>query len=200
MTILSFPPGLTPGGSEWTLEHNTQTFTSPLSRAEQHREFPGARWLAVLTFPTLIATERAVLEAFLARLRGAAGRFYLHDHARPDPAGKAIGAPAVAGAGQTGAALITVGWSPSVTGILKTGDRFAVGTELKTVVEDAHSDGAGMTTLIFEPPLRHSPADGAPLITAQPTAVFRLKDDDQARFRNRPAGLSSITIECVEAF
>ncbi len=198
--VLSFPGDLYPSATEWGLHHNTQTFTSPLSKSVQAREFPGARWQAKLTFGPLKQQQSAALRSFLARLRGASGRFYLHDHAKPEAVGAAIGAPIVMGVLQTGITLNTIGWSPSVPVILKAGDYFSVGPELKILTADAHSGADGAATLKFEPPLRNAPADGTPLVTSKPAAVFRLKDDRQARFRNRSDGLSSITIECVEVF
>jgi hypothetical protein len=166
---------------DWGIITNSQTFRSPLSGSVQTLELPGARWRVTLTFNNLKRAERAALKAFLAQLRGPAGRFTLHNFAEPTPQGAATGTPLVNGASQTGASLATDGWTPNITGILKAGDYFAVGGELKIITADASSNGSGQATLEFEPPLRASPADNASITTSQPTATFMLQDDDQAR-------------------
>lgn len=76
------------------------------------------------------------------------------------------GTPVVNGAGQTGASLITDGWSNSITGVLKAGDIFTIAgmyavnpvtkqstgrLQQFTVTADANSDGSGNSTLSISP-------------------------------------------------
>jgi hypothetical protein len=160
MTTLTWPT-LTrslPSQFEWSLVSNTQTFTSPLSGAIQTVEIPGARWTVSFSLTAMDAADAALWRAFTAKLRGQAGRFYLWNMARPIARGIGTGTPVVSGAGQSGATLVTSGWTISTTGILKAGDFFSVNGELKLLVADANSDGSGVATLTFEPPLRSSPA------------------------------------------
>jgi len=201
MTTLSLPSGFRrPGGVTFSLKPNTQAFQSPLTKATQTMELPGARWAAVITWQDLTEAEIRVLRAFLARLRGRAGRVYLWDMAFETPAGVATGTPVVAGAGQSGATLATSGWTPSTTGILKTGDYIGVNGELKMVTADADSDAGGLATLAIEPPLRASPADAAALTTVKPTATFRLLDDDQDNIPIRPPIRGDVTLTFEEVF
>jgi hypothetical protein len=201
MTTLTWPT-LTrklPGQFDWRLVANTQTFQSPLSGAEQTVEMPGARWALAYSMGALDAADAALVRAFFAQLRGRSGRFYMHNLARPLPRGIATGTPVVSGAGQSGTTLVTSGWTPSTAGILKAGDFFGVNGELKLLVADAASNGAGLATLTFEPPLRASPANAAAITTTRPTATFRL-DDDVTAFATTAPGLDSFSLAATETW
>lgn len=149
MTILSWPAGLPePKSAEFWLQANTQQHTSPLSRDVQSLEMPGARWRAELTFPPLKESQWRIFTSFIARLRGAAGRFYYYPpYPSRTPRGDPSGTPLVNGGGQTGSTLDTDGWTPD-TVVFEVGDYFAFdnaagGRELKIVREDATSDSGG---------------------------------------------------------
>lgn len=201
MSILSWPTLSRSGPPElmWGLQSNTQTFESPLSRAVQTMEMPGARWVVSFTLPSLNAADAAAMRAFLARLRGEAGRFYLHNMSQTRPRGIATGTPLVAGAGQSGTSLTTDGWTPSQAGILKAGDFIGLNGELKMVVADCDSDATGAATVVFEPPLRSSPADNAAIVLSKPTAVFKLDESRSAWTTNAP-GLDNFSIAATEVW
>jgi hypothetical protein len=389
MPVLAWPAGLSrPSGLTFSLKPNTQSFQSPLTRATQTLEMPGARWVAVLTWSDLGALEIRALRAFLAQLRGRAGRLSLWDMAFETPAGIATGTPVVrnrtnlfkyssaftnaiwtqnsnvdtdvvdvavtapdgggtvsklyeatttsaghtvsqspgtladntiwtfslyakaaerdklfiyfftkaatqitlsvnlttgaivstggvyvarslvsvgdgwyrlsltgnmlSGVGtagvqirlldaagaqiyagvvnsgmyiwgaqwepgstpgdylattttaltelQTGASLRSGGWTPATAGILKAGDYLGVNGELKLLTTDAASDAFGNALLTFEPPLRASPPDASALTISQPTAVFRLLDDDQDTVQIQPPLRGSVTLTFEEVF
>jgi len=196
----AFPASVSPSSVEWSLVSNTQSFKSPLNGSVQTLENVGARWQAVLKFRNLSDADGRILMAFLVSLGGEAGRFDLYDHSHPNPAGVATGAPLVNGASQTGGTLITDGWTPSQTGILKAGDYIGVNGELKMMAADADSDAGGNATLTFGPLLRSSPSDNAVITTVQPTASFRLENDKQARSLITPPLIHQINLTCVESF
>lgn len=201
MSALAWPTDLPPVSEEWALQAPTQAFRSPFTGSVQVRELAGARWMVTLAFNQDDPDVLAPLQALLVRLRGQAGTFALHSHHRPVPRGVATGTPLVDGASQTGASLDTKGWTAGQSGILLAGDYIGVNGELKMVVADADADGAGLATLLIEPPLRASPADEAVITTVRPTATFRLADDGQARWRTvgaRPEPLTSLTVTAEE--
>jgi hypothetical protein len=199
MTAIAFPT-LTrsaPRTVEWSLMANTQTFSSPLSQAVQTVEMPGARWHVAFTLENLTEADTALLQAFMAKLRGRAGRFTLHNFARPNPRGTATGVPLVAGASQTGTTLNLDGLAAGAT--LLAGDYFAVNGELKMVVANATADGTGAMAVTFEPPLRASPADNANITLAMPAATFML-DEDAMRWQTGPMVLTNISLAATEAW
>jgi hypothetical protein len=186
------------------LRANTMVFESPLNGAVQTTELPGARWVCEITYDTLSKPDRLLMQAFLSKLRGRAGRVFLWDMSHYKPQGVASGSPLVNGASQTGASLITDGWTISQSPIIKAGDYVGVNNELKRIVADSNSNGSGQSTLTFEPPLRSSPADNAAITTDKPKFTGMLIDDDQDIFTSRTALYTipdaGITIRFVEAF
>lgn len=200
MTTLTFPTlSRLPDVFDFGLVSNTMTFTSPLSQAVQTIEMPSARWRFSFTMQDLEEADSALLQAFLAQLRGQAGRFFMYNMARPATRGVGTGTPLVKGASQTGTSLITDGWTISQTGILKTGDLFSVNGELKMVVADCNSDGSGNATITFEPPLRASPADNAAIDVSAPTATFKLTADDNGWSTRAPLW-TTFNLQGVEVF
>jgi hypothetical protein len=182
---------------EWSLLANTQVSTSPLSQSVQTVELPSARWHVSFTMSNLTEADTAKLQSLYARLRGRAGRFYLHNFARPAPRGTASGTPLVMGASQTGTTLVIDGLSVGAT--LLEGDFFGVNGELKMVVADATANGSGQMTVTFEPPLRASPSDNASVTLSAPKATFMLDSDDMRTLTRAPF-FSDIAIAATEVF
>ena len=199
MTILSMPEDMAFDAVTWALQTNTSTWESPFTRATQTKELAGARWVATYSMPAYKRADRAKAMAFLAKLRGAAGRFYAYNPSNMGLLGAGGGAPIVAGPDQTGSSLLTDGW-PADTLVLKAGDEFQIGAELKQVVDDVLADENGIATINFEPPLRHRPADNTPIILDKPSCIMRLVDDNQNSFNEDVAGFATITFSAVEVF
>jgi hypothetical protein len=203
MTIYTWPnlSRIAPGSLDWGLTSNTHAFGSPLSGSVQTLELPGARWRFSFDMNSLAPDDSATLRAWLVGLRGQSGRFYMHNMSQPSPRGAGGGAPVVSGAGQSGVALSTSGW-PFSTTVLKVGDFFEVNGELKMVMANVVSNASGAATVTFEPPLRASPANLAPITTVKPKAIFKL-DDDTVRWLTTPSmrgPLGSFPIAATEAW
>lgn len=203
MAILNFPSAMPlPSSNEWLLRSRTQHSISELDGTVQTIALPGAYWFCTVSYTTLNATRWRALEAFLASLEGAAGRFYFGPQHAKTPVGTGAGTPLVQGASQTGSSLITDGWTPS-SAILKAGDYFHFDVsgkrELKIVTSDVTANGSGVATIAFKPPIRTSPADNAPIVTSSPSCVMMLADDDQGSISYRTAGLAGVTLAMREA-
>ena len=205
MTVLEFPPALAGRvkAMDWHLLANTQSFTSPLSRATQSVELPGIIWTATLQMAPMREDRWRAWSAWLARLRGAAGRFYFTPPHAALPAGGAVaGSPTVVSQSSP-VILVTQGWPPLST-VLRAGDLFSVATsavtrELKILTQDVETNGEGHAHLFFEPPLRRPVPTGTAVVTSNPTCVMRLENDEQGRLALAagPKAQSSLTI--VEA-
>lgn len=177
MTTIVFPT-LTakPARIEWQLLSRSLGAQSPLDLSVQQQEFIGAAWGMILEYRTFTEADANALKAFLVKMRGGANDCALWNFERPKPQGVTVGAPTikVVGAGQTGNTLETNGWATG--SYVKAGDFFSVNGELKMIVADA-SESANSLTVPFEPPLRASPPDDAPLTFTQPTTMMKLTED-----------------------
>lgn len=196
MSVLTFP-AVIPNAAEFALEANTQQTRSELNGVVQTLALPGDRWTANLTFTNLQDPKARIMRAFLASLRGQAGRFYLTPPAYRR-AGIGTGAPLVKGAGQTGSSIVTDGWTAGQTGVVCAGDYINIGTELKMVTADANSNGSGEATISFVPPIRTSPADNAAIVVTNPTVIMALTDGKQARWQAQPTPIYNLSLACEE--
>lgn len=187
------------GNLAWYLQSNTQAFESPLDKTVQTLELPGARWGWSCTFGNLLESDAALLQAFLVRLRGRAGRFTAHNWARPRPRGTctlySVTVAVDAALGDTNASLAGCGAS----GTLLAGDFIGINGELKMVVAAAVADGSGAMSVTFEPPLRAGVAAGAAVTLDKPTAVFML-DEDRTSWTTGAGVFTDVALAATEVF
>ena len=174
--------------AQFWLEPNVQTYTSPLTYNTKRRELDGARWRASYTLPHMERHKAAEWKAFFTALRGQVNTFYAYDPDNKTPRGAAGGTPLVNGANQTGTSLIIDGCTPNQYFLLA-GDYFNVGSALHMITQPILADGSGNATLVFEPYLRTSPADNAPITTSNCTCTMILADNLQAGFEINANGI-----------
>lgn len=152
--------------------------TSPWSGTEQIYENQGDIWMADIALPPMRREDGEVWASFLLSLNGRLGTFLMGDPMGATARGAATGIPLVKGAAQTGKTLVTDGWTPDITGILKAGDYIQLGTgsssHLHKVVQDANSDSGGNATLEIQPRLRAVPSDNDPLVVSACKGLWRL--------------------------
>lgn len=199
MAVITFPNIKSPASLEWSLVSNTIPFTSPLSKAVQTVEFPGARWSASLAYPVMPESEAALMRAFLVKLRGQANRFYLPNYSKPYPRGTInLTGVTVNGALAQGATSATFASAGNAKTLL-TGDFFSIGGELKMAVADATSSSGGAITVTFEPPLRSAVTNGSAVVLAKPTVLMMLKEPASS-WGLRPGQISNFNLDCIESF
>jgi len=101
-----------------------------------------------------------------------------------------------------GNTIYTSGWTPNITNVLKIGDYFQLGSELKMITSNINSDGSGNATLEFEPPMRSSSiANGSTIILSNASCLMILSDNQQTKWNSRDTIiLSDFSFTCVEAF
>jgi hypothetical protein len=204
MSVLTLPTCSRTAPSQmmaFSLGTNTMQSPSPLNRANQTAELPGARWSTSLSWQNLSGKDARILQAWINRLAGMSGRFYLHDYTHPLPDGTAAGTPLVKTTqGPSIRYILTDGWSPNQTNLLLPGDYIGIGTQLCRITALAASDSGGNATLTFEPPLRSAVPDNTAIITARPTCIMMLKDDKQDNFNFQQRDLTNLQIDCQEMF
>ncbi len=200
---VSYPLSLpaTPKPKRITLRPNdvVAESRSPYTGERQVYAHPGQWWEVDVALPTMVRATAEPWLAFLTALRGKYGTFLLVPPTGATPRGVATGTPLVSGGSQTGASLVTDGWTAGVTGILKAGDYIQVGTQLFKVLNDASSDGGGAATLDIWHSLRSSPADNAPITVTNPAGLFALAGNARA-WDESEGPLYDISFSAVEAF
>ena len=174
---------------------------SPFTLQPQSYAWSGQLWSASCRLPPITRANAEAWIAALVSLNGMEGSFLLGDTANKTARGTATGTPLVKGASQTGRTLITDGWTINITGILKAGDWFQLGSgssaRLYKVVADANSNGSGEATLDIWPALRSSPGDNAPLTISSPMGRFMLAAN-QTEWSVDEAKIYGLAFEAVE--
>lgn len=132
---------------------------------------------AVISLPKMLQDDALEWVGFLAALRGAEGTFDMGDPSRSVPRGNAGGSPRVRGASQSGYTLISDGWTPSTSNILRRGDWIQLGQYLHMIVMDVDSDSQGIAQLDMATSLRFSPANNSTIIVNSPKGRWRLAEN-----------------------
>ena len=195
MPYPEWPAHIAPKQIRWQLAHNSNSFTSPFTQVKQSINRPGTKWIAELEFSLLNIQDEDTLAAFTDDMQGQAHAVKLFDHARPGV--RPLGSPVVAAANQTGRSLQTRGWAPSAT-VLKKGQLFNIGHELKRARQDILSDASGNALLKFNPPLRKSPALNTGIGTERPYMLATLQQNG-VTFSRVPGIYSACSIKFMEA-
>jgi len=180
---ISFPrelPQVPIKSSRFGLNVNQAAFEAGLSRKVTVQSHAGGltdRWEGVYTTAELTKDQMAELSAWVTSMRGREGKFFAYDPDRAQPRGVATPAnstPQVNGASQIGRVIVTDGWQASTTGLLQPGDYFQIGSGYHMVLDRVDSDALGNAIINFEPVLRTSPADNAPIVFTEPRLTARL--------------------------
>lgn len=141
----------------------------------QVQEFQGQMWLGEVTLPVMVKADAENWHSFLLSLNGPLGTFYLYDPLARTPQGAATGTPLMNGTQNPQQSyIVTDGWTPSTSQILKAGDYLQIGQRLHKVLQDVNSDGSGNVTIDIFPKLRETAADNSAIVTYNAKGLFRL--------------------------
>jgi len=190
-------PDITPTTQTFELVTNTSQFQSPITGAVQTLSRKGSHWKTRMTFRNLSGSDRAELQAFIAKMDGQAHRMRLEDYGRVrNGAATSPQSVLVDGAGQTGSSIDLDGASANVTNFFKAGDYMSFNNELHMVTADASSDGTGSLTVSIAPPIRKPTDNNDAVQIFSPVGVFMMINNP--RWNTESSYISSITIEAIE--
>lgn len=195
--ILDWPPALRPAEVDWGLLV-PQEVQRGIDGSPQVDIVGAPRWRVMISTGPLRRDEVPEWEAWVDRLRGGVNRARIWDWRREAPLGPAGGAPIVTFGG-TGNSLVTQGWTLSTQKILKAGSWVGLNGELKRLSQSINSDGGGVATITFEPPLRSAVPANAPLLLVKPTALF-IMDGDPPSMKQQGARFPGLSLTFEEVF
>lgn len=180
MATITIPSAVLFESAKMMLSRNTTVHRSPWTGKRYTLARSASYWTIEARLTKRDGAEAGALRSFLVAAKGRENTFSvpltLVGYTAP-ASGYAGTTGQVKGAGQTGSSLLTDNWTPS-TLVLKAGDYFEVGGEVKMVTADITSDGLGDATVTFEPALRTAPADNASLDYNTPSITMAMQDDD----------------------
>jgi len=177
----TFPSTPTTKAVSISSQQNTIVSTT-VSGRRQARQIDGQRFKMTLTFPVMTRSEFAPILAFIMKQRSQMESFQYTTPTIDDSLGSASTVISVNGAISAGATSCSIdGMGNNLTGVLKAGDlfRFTGQNKVYMCVADVSSNGSGVGTLTFEPPLRSNVADNAVLIYSNVDFTVGLTNDVQ---------------------
>ena len=197
MTTITYPSTPRPQGMSWRLVMPAQTNVSDWTGRRQTIASGRGWWECQITFPPIVGTDNVnAWRAFIAKSRGAANDFQVP----VDPTAQYVDAPAsvvgslslnfttglyqtfsqgaalVNGSGQTGRTINADGF-PASTTVLQAGQFVTINNQLLQLTENVVSNSSGAAVLTFEPPIRVSPANNAPVEYENPYCLMYLVEE-----------------------
>ena len=175
MATITYPSTPKPQGMSWRLVMPAQTNVSDWTGRRQTVASGRGWWEAQITFPPIVGSANInAWRSFIAKARGAANEFQVP--VDPVAQSAATATPLVNGAGQFGRTLSTDGW-PTSTTVLQAGQYVTINNQLLQLTENVTSNGSGVATLTFEPPIRVSPSDNAAIEYKNPYCLMYLVEE-----------------------
>lgn len=175
MATITYPSTPKPQGMSWRLVMPAQTNVSDWTGRRQTIASGRGWWEAQITLPPIVGTTNInAWRSFIAKSRGTANDFQVP--VDPVAQSASTATPLVNGAGQQGRTLNTDGW-PTSTTVLQAGQYVTINNQLLQLTENVTSNGSGVATLTFEPPIRVSPSDNTAIEYKNPYCLMYLVEE-----------------------
>lgn len=198
MAVITAPTILSWEAAKLTLKRATAELRSPFTGKRQVIAHPYAVWMFEGTMIRYDGVNAGVMRSFLAKMRGRANTVRMPVPGVTGPLSGITNNGQVNGTGQSGGSLATYGWGASKL-VMREGDYFNIGDELKMCSADVSSNGSGQCTITFEPNLRASPADNTVVNVLAPYVYLSLEGDDGASWDLSAPVIHSFKLKGVEA-
>lgn len=170
MATITFPSNPKPAGMQWRLIMPAQNNVSGWTGQRQVIASNRGWWECSVALPPIVGRAAArPWKSFIAQARGMTNDFQVP--VDPTPQSALANTVLVQGAGQTGRSIVTDGW-PNSTTVLSAGDFVTINNQLLQLTANVTSNGSGVATLTFEPPIRTAPSDNAPVEYKNPYALM----------------------------
>jgi hypothetical protein len=196
MATVTFPSTPKPNGMSWRLVMPAQTNVSEWTGRRQTIASGRGWWECQLSLPPIVGTTNVnAWRAFIAKSRGKANDFQIP--VDPTAQSSAVATPLVNGASQTGRTLNSDGWPVSST-VLVAGQFVTINNQLLQLTENVTSNGSGVATLTFEPPIRTAPSDNTAIEFKNPFCLMYMVEEPTLSVEN--GYVYSLSLNLRESF
>ena len=196
MATITYPSTPKANGMSWRLVMPSQTNASEWTGRRQTIASGRGWWECQIVLPPIVGTTNVnAWRSFIAKARGRANDFQIP----VDPTAQSASAstPLVNGASQTGRTLATDGWPVSTT-VLVAGQFVTINNQLLQLTANVTSNGSGVATLTFEPPIRTSPSDNAAIEYKNPYCLMYFVEEPTLSVEN--GYVYSLSLNLRESF
>lgn len=200
MPLIAIPTGLYFTDVDIWADRGSATMRSPFTGKRQSTKRPYDLWRFKGGLMSMDAEDAGPMRSFLMQLEGQLNWFRLPVPGSKYPISKYTGTEGKSTVAlQAGKSLSTSGWTPGQT-IVKVGDYFNIGEELKVASANIAANGSGVATLSFDPPIRKPVPLNTPIKVREPTVLLSADNDDIARWKVTPPLRHAFQIEGTEHF
>lgn len=201
MTVVTVPAAIRWVDLKVKLLRKTEKLTSQYSGRSQVIVLPYALWVVEGGLIPYEAMDAGPIRSFLVKLEGSANTARVPVAGSETPLSLYSGTPgATVGIVAAGATTIPVDGVTPTTTIVKEGDFFNVGDELKMAMADAISDGAGAVSIQCQPPMREDTVNNEVVAFEDVFIYCNAVDDDIATWVVTAPVEHAISMKLVEAF
>ena len=177
----------------WSLQRAVGVSESPFTGVQQTVEFDYAKWKAVVQLPPQRRDTAQSWIAFLTKLHGRRGTFFLGDADQKTPRGSVSGTITIGTSASIGDTIITL----SSNAGFKAGDMIQVGTgsasRLYMIVADQEN-----ANVQIEPKIKTAASAGTTVTYTNPVGIFRL-DSNIVNWDTNQISIYGISFACSEA-
>jgi len=196
MATITYPSTPKPRGMSWRLLMPAQTNVSDWTGRRQTIASGRGWWECQIALPPIVGTTNVnAWRSFIAKSRGRANDFQIP--VDPIAQSASTATPLVNGAGQTGRTLATDGWPVSTT-VLVAGQYVTINNQLLQLTENVTSNGSGVATLTFEPPIRTPSSDNAAIEYKNPYCLMYFVEEPTLSVEN--GYVYSLSLNLRESF
>lgn len=200
MPLVTLPTGLFFVDVEISADRGTSTMRSPFTGKRQSVKRAYDLWRFKGGIMSMDAEDAGPLKSFLMQLEGQLNWFRLPVPGSKYPISKYVGPEGKSTVNlQVGKSIATSGWTPGQT-IVKVGDHFNIGEELKVASANVAANGSGVATISFDPPIRKPVALNTQIKVREPTVLLSADVDDVASWKITPPLRHAFKLEATEHF
>jgi hypothetical protein len=193
MALITLPSSPQPRSMRLKLVQPAQINISEWTGRRQVLHSGRGWWECTFDLPPIVgAAAFNSWRAFIVRTRGGANEFRLPVDSQNQTTFTSV---VVSGAGQTGRTLATSGWGGAGVKLLA-GQFVTVNNQLLQLTADVVANSSGNATLSFEPALRVSPANGAPVEVRNPYALMYVTEIPE--YSVEPGYIYALSFVCRE--
>lgn len=191
-----------PAPSSVSLESSQPVAVDYAESGKRQARILGAHlWKIKMSWPVLTKAMISPIIGFVQQQRIGYESFLITLPNYSTPLGVATGTPLVDSNTAAGSTSVVIkDWTFSQTGIMKAGDifKFADHSKVYMLTADCDSDGAGLATLLFQPPLIMDVSANESIIVSN--VQFRVcLDDDVATFKGSAPNMMQISANFTES-
>jgi len=172
---------------------------SPWTFAAQVQALQGQRFVAEVTLCSMARPDAEKWIAWVAKLNGRQGTFYLGDPTARNPRGSNPGQVHLLTGNKGDQSIVIEGYMANAQGVLLAGDYITIGNYLYKVLDDVNMNASSQASIDVWPAMRYSYPTGFSIQVVDTFSTFRLVTNTNILHATAEDLISEVSFTCTEA-